>query len=96
MKIYHVQFTYDGGLNPQERTYKAGSPATAQERCQREFPGAKVIEIWTEARLASGTSLGCLTYQPVSTARVEPLPMVKPEETTFAFFSECLGRRPRN
>jgi hypothetical protein len=94
MRTYHtysVQFDYGNGLEPQIRKYQAANVGHAQKKCLREYPGTRVIEIQREGLYGEGLTV----YQPASTARVEPLPAVKTEEQTFAFFDECKEERPR-
>jgi len=96
MKTYYVKFRYNGEgelVEPQIRRYKATSPGHAFEKCVSEFPGAKLIEGWSEGGL--GINYGCITYAPPSTVRIVAEPAPKAEETKFPFYDECLGtRRP--
>jgi hypothetical protein len=89
---YSVEFAYNDELKPQIRKFQAANAGHAQKKCLKDYPGAHVIEIWREGLYGEGITV----YQPVSTAKVEPLPAIKTEETTFPFFDECFGRRPRN
>ena len=93
MKTYHIKFTYDGEheLEPQIRNYKASSPGDAFKKCLREFPGAKLIEGWSNGGL--GFNYGCITYAPPSTVRIEAEPAPKAEEQKFPFWNDCVGRR---
>jgi hypothetical protein len=88
---YRVEFAYNDELIQQIRKFQAANVGHAQKKCLKEYPGAHVIKIWREGLYGEGITV----YQPVSTAKVEPLP-VKTEETTFAFFDECFGHRPGN
>lgn len=95
MKLFHLQFQYDGNLNTQERTIEATSAGHAQEKCRREYPGCKILDVWQNARWGtSGRCYGRTHYEVVSPIKPEPLPAVKAEETHFPFWDGCLGKRP--
>jgi hypothetical protein len=92
MKIYRVEFARDSDLYPQVRSFEATSAGHAQKKCLREYPGSRILKMWQEARLGEGgRCYGSITNEPVSAARVEPLPAVKTEERTFPFFDQCRG-----
>jgi hypothetical protein len=94
MKTYYVKFSYNGKdeFEPQVRRYKARSPGQAFKKCLDEFPGANLLEGWSEGGL--GSDYGCTTYAPPSTVRIVAKPRPKAEETKFPFYDECVGTRP--
>jgi hypothetical protein len=93
MKSYFVKFTYNGSgeLEPQIRRYRVASIIRAYEKCREDYPGAEIIEGWSEGGL--GINYGSISYPPVSNAKVEPLPSQKAEEERLAFYDDCLGTR---
>jgi hypothetical protein len=97
MRAYFIRFAYDGDLPSQIERFEATSAGHAQKKCRRKYPGCEILKTLCEARLRQGSrySFGFVSYPTVSTARVEPLPTIKAEETTFAFFSECVSHRPQ-
>jgi hypothetical protein len=96
MRMFHITFRNNGEQTERTKTYRGLDIGNALAKWAREHPDAVLIGEYAEARIA-GRHLGYVNYPPVSTAKVEPLPAVKKtEETTFPFFDECFGRRPRN
>jgi len=90
MKTYCVKFCCSDQVQ-QFRRYKATSPGHAFIKCLREFPGAKLLEGWTEGGL--GAYYGCVTYTSPSTVKVVANPATLEEETVFSFYHDCLGSR---
>jgi hypothetical protein len=97
MRVYHIGFTYDSDLASQVQRFEATSAGHAQEKCRRKYPGCKILETWCDARLNEGSrgSFGLVSYPTVSTSKVNPLPAIKTEETTFSFFDQCESYRPQ-
>jgi hypothetical protein len=93
MKIFHVEFYKNGDPKPCTKTYRGVDLGNALVKWGRDYPDAKLVNEWGEARVG-GKPLGYVTYEPVSTAKPEPLPAVKAEEQIFSFFDECIGSRP--
>jgi hypothetical protein len=90
MKGYTIKFCVRDE-EPQFQSYRATSPGDAFARCLRDFPGAKLLEAFSEGGLRE--HYGCITYAPPSTVRSMAQPTPKEEETTFPFFDACRGSR---
>jgi hypothetical protein len=92
--IFHVEYLSNGATEPCETTLKSASAGAAQAKLHAKKPGAQILRCWTEARIG-GIHLGVANYAIASTPRVEPLvATAAATEQTFAFFSECMGRKP--
>jgi hypothetical protein len=92
--IYHVKYLSNGATEPCETTLKSTSAGAAQAKFHAKHSGARILRCWTEA-YAGACYLGYVNNAIASTARVEPLPAVEATtERTFAFFSECMGKKP--
>jgi hypothetical protein len=94
MHLYHFEFMANGETEPARvETLRATSPGHAQKKFHEKFPGCKILQQWREAQLV-GQHYGQITYEPVSTAKVESLPVAKFEEQVFPFLDDCLSKRP--
>jgi hypothetical protein len=93
MRIFHIAFLKNGSAEPCTKNYLGVDVGNAISKWKRDFPDAKLISEYSEARVG-GHHLGHVTYEPVSTAKPEPLPEVKAEERTFSFFADCISHRP--
>lgn len=94
MRTFHITFREKVEQTVRTKTYKGVDIGHALAKWAQEHPDAVLIEEHAEARIG-GTHLGYVSYEPVSAAKVEPLPAIKTEETTFAFFDDCASHRPQ-
>jgi hypothetical protein len=80
MKTYNVKFAYndEGITEPQVKRYSSTSAGQAFQKCQEEYPGARLIEAWREGGYLDG--YGITTYQPPSFVKVEAEPAPKEEQ----------------
>jgi hypothetical protein len=97
MKLFCIELILDGDPTSQFQRFRATSAGHAQVKCRRKNRGCIILDTWCDARVNKGSRsiFGFVSYPTVSTAKPEPLPVVKPEETTFAFFDECVSHRPQ-
>jgi hypothetical protein len=93
LRTFNIEFVLNGQTKPCILAFKAHSPGAAQRRFHEKFPEGGILRQWSETRI-NGRCFGHVTYEPVSTVRVEPLPASKAEEQTFGFFDSCLSTRP--
>jgi hypothetical protein len=85
MKTYNVKFAYnnEGITELQVRRYSSTSAGQAFQKCQEEYPGAKLIEAWKEGGYLDGH--GITTYKPPSVAKVQTGPVPRENQLTFRF-----------
>jgi hypothetical protein len=79
------KFTYsdEGITEPQVRRYSATSAGQAFQKCQEEYPGAKLIEAWREGGYLDG--YGYTTFKPPSVVKVKTGPVPNEEQLKFNF-----------
>jgi hypothetical protein len=75
---FSIRFTRRGETQARVRQFRATSPGSAFRRCVEKFPGCILLGGWLESSL--GARYGRITYEPVSTVTVNPLPAIKTEE----------------
>jgi hypothetical protein len=88
-QTYHIVYDYGEGSQNVTHAILAASIAHAYAKCAKKHPGCRLLGGCRQSEDGNGIT----RYEAPSQAQIESEPALRPVETRFTFFDECIGKR---